>query len=359
MSFKVLNNEELSLLDDNQRMQYEKEQAMYQQRVAFVEHLERLEDVQLEPYIPQLTPISVIDKIDVKSFKKAEYVMVTCNPIEKLNLQIKPFHKIEQIAPVLPLIPQMEDVCVNNIQKLERIKPVVPTITQPRAVATEFKHLEAKRSKLPIIIGPSINLALHFDDLKDNLHHPQSKVPTISVFAAEVRPFKKPKKRNTELPNVIKPIINVDYSKGIKPVKPFLPEFPTASHIAKADFHKPEQRPVNLQVVAKPTINVKSINKVERTTPNLPQISDISVPTKKIRRPKHAMSNLPTIAKLKIDSISFEAPKKTQLGMMEPLIPKGPEISFDMHKMNIPSLPEITVKDAPDAYAVLKKLISV
>jgi len=47
MAFRILSEEEVSLLDEEQRKQYEKELRIYRQRAAFVEQIEAYEKVRI------------------------------------------------------------------------------------------------------------------------------------------------------------------------------------------------------------------------------------------------------------------------------------------------------------------------
>lgn len=93
MAFKILNLDELELLTEEQRAQYEKELNLYRKREAFVERLEQLETVQLEPYEPKLKPVTVLEEMEVKPFAKAEYTVSLCPSVQKPELQIISFEK--------------------------------------------------------------------------------------------------------------------------------------------------------------------------------------------------------------------------------------------------------------------------
>lgn len=54
MAFKILNDEEISLLTDEQVECYQKELKIYKQREAFVEKLTKLENAEIKPYKPNL-----------------------------------------------------------------------------------------------------------------------------------------------------------------------------------------------------------------------------------------------------------------------------------------------------------------
>ena len=60
MAFKILNDEEISLLTDEQVECYQKELKIYKQREAFVEKLTKLENAEIKPYKPNLKSIDII-----------------------------------------------------------------------------------------------------------------------------------------------------------------------------------------------------------------------------------------------------------------------------------------------------------
>lgn len=61
MAFKILNDEEISLLTDEQVECYQKN-LKYISREAFVEKLTKLENAEIKPYKPNLKSIDIIRK---------------------------------------------------------------------------------------------------------------------------------------------------------------------------------------------------------------------------------------------------------------------------------------------------------
>lgn len=395
MAFKMLDNEEIALLSDSQRIQYEKELDLYQQRLAFVERLEMLENAHVEPYEPKLESIPVIDEIEVKIFKKPEYMISVCEPIVKPNFKMKTYKKAEQITPTLPLLQKRADVRTKRIQKIERtqpdlpfiIKPLVaskrfgkpqkqqpdlPKIIKPEIAVAPFKRSEKNQTNLPVVICPSIRTAVPFEQLKNNLHHTPSNMPDVvmpdidinyiavpvetqlnlpevSACVVAMKTFIEPEKRGTNLPTVVKPNINMNYSKEMKSLQPDLPEISVNLSPVKAVFHKPEQRSTGLPKVSKPNITVHSLKKAERITPSLPKTSSISLQAKKFSKPEQLKLDLPTVSKLEIGVRPFVKPenKKSDLPVVvntsiEARTFKG----FERIQTNVPAptIPSIAVK---------------
>jgi len=85
---EYLAKEEVSLLDEEQRKQYEKELRIYRQRAAFVEQIEAYEKVRIPPYEPDLKPITVMKKFEVKPYTRPEYTVAEYKPVESRNCQL-------------------------------------------------------------------------------------------------------------------------------------------------------------------------------------------------------------------------------------------------------------------------------
>lgn len=402
MAFKILSDEEISLLDDTQHIQYEKELEMYHHRAAFIERLEQLENAHVQPYEPQLRPIAVIGEINIKSFEMAEYVIPEYNPIEPLDLQVKPFQKIEHITPVLPIMPESTVVQTKNIQKANIERLNLPVVEKPKTVTTNFRRLELKRSTLPTVIQPSIKKVASLDKVREDLYRaprsmPNVKMPSIDIspftnpiktspvlpdtliISTESRPFIKPEKHITELPNVVRPTINIGDYKLIKITEPTLPPIADISSFSNREFHKPEPLNKDLQIITKPNINIPSIREVEHVAHDLPEVLNIKTYEKKFFKPESSMNVLPVVAKPEISKISFTMPKKrssnlphiTDTIITAKIFKKPERIKSDMAEVvtinvpvkvfistarNISRLPEIAVKEAPDAFAALKEL---
>ena len=86
MAFKILNEEELSLLTDEQIACYQKELDIYKQREAFVEKLTKLENAEIKPYKPNLKSIDIIREIEFAPFISPEQKRLNMKPMQKPEL---------------------------------------------------------------------------------------------------------------------------------------------------------------------------------------------------------------------------------------------------------------------------------
>lgn len=86
MAFKILNDEEISLLTDEQVECYQKELKIYKQREAFVEKLTKLENAEIKPYKPNLKSIDIIREIEFAPFISPERQKLSLKPMQKPEL---------------------------------------------------------------------------------------------------------------------------------------------------------------------------------------------------------------------------------------------------------------------------------
>ncbi|OPX42023.1 hypothetical protein CLHUN_40820 [Ruminiclostridium hungatei] len=354
MAFRILDNEEISLLDENQRKQYENELEIYLLRVAFVERLDELENATIPSYEPKLESILVINGIEVKPFTRQEYILSACEPIVKPDLQVNPFEMAEPIVPVLPMLSKRPEVYVEHISKVEGILPELPSISKPAAPDKHFEKAEIKhpdlpavaklsiavksykhsgeiRPDLPTVIKPAAqtdfffkSVCIDYSDIKESipdvfmprielnpfvmLEKTWHSLPEVSVHFADVRDYRKPEQTEVVLPRVAEPNINTNYFKKVEPIKTNLPQLNDIAQV-KVTFRKPEQSNAKLPTVVKPSVNVQSFKKTELTGLCLPETKKISIQPKDFSKPELPVPALPSIAKLNSEIKSFERPE--------------------------------------------------
>jgi len=340
--FRVMSDQELALLDDNQRMQYEKALDLHQQRLTFVEQLEKLENVTLEPYKPKLKPVFVIGKIDAKSFKNPEYTLVLHEPVVIPEPQINPFAKPELTKPVLPILPKRPSVSIKQREKLKRVKPELPLISKPTIVGKHIKKHEVKPLNLPSSAKLDITTEPFKKLEKLQAVLPALKNPTIKTAKQlglaraewQRKPFSKPRQPDIELPVVIKPGISISLSMNVEKSVPKLPK------------HK------------KLDIQIKEFIKPDLPKPELPTITKASITAKDFRKPPHSNANLPTVVKACFEAKEFIPPErsKANICMIKTLPVKVRE--YVGIKRGFPQLPKTRELIVPDADSILNTVLS-
>lgn len=357
MAFTILSEEELSLLDDGQRVQYERQLKLYQQRVAFVERMEALEGVQIKPYEPQLKPICVINPLNVRTVKKQKSNAVICEPIKTPNLQVKSYQKVEQITPALPSKPKRVDVHTEYIQKSQIKASILPELTKPKEVRASFvrSQMKVKGKSLPAIVMPKMKMRTIAIPAKKQPNLPD--VPTyaadvrafvkpqtyrtelldVPAYAADVRAFVKPQTYRTELPFIVKPEVGADSYKGIRPVQINLPNISAGSDWDKVEFVKPEQKNLDLPRVETSSVNIRSTSRVERTVPNLPKVKIADIYLKNIKKPEYVLSELPDVMNPSLPALQIKEDIRASVVFSE--------------------LPKVNIGFIPDAYDILDHLL--
>ena len=68
MSFRELSEDEISLLNESERTQYEKQLKIYRERVALVEQLEQIENANIQYTKPKLKRIKPVPKLEIPKY---------------------------------------------------------------------------------------------------------------------------------------------------------------------------------------------------------------------------------------------------------------------------------------------------
>lgn len=343
MAFKILTDNELELLTDKQRIQYENELAVYNERVKFVEQLEKLENVVIKPYKPKLTNIRIINTPAETTFKAPEYAVKITKPIKKLQLEYTYKNLTAPVKAVLPQHSKINNVPINHIKQMKQVKPVLPQISKVTTSVKPFIKIELKTSPLP----------------KNNKIY----IPSTS--------FKKVEQIKLNLPTITKQINITSKSpltKFIVPEKPhpILPKSAVKLSNIKA-YKKPEQAVLDLQKVTLPkkTFSIRQIkisqaklpeishispvaisfNKPNIKNTSLPNIPKVMIPAYKFAKIEHTSPVLPNVTKPNTVNLFFNKPKNQNISLPKIIKPVLPNISYKSLNKNIPEIdyPVITV----------------
>lgn len=403
MAFKIMNRDELELLTEEQRAQYEKELNLYRKREAFVERLEQLETVQLEPYEPKLKPVTVLEEMEVRPFAKAEYTVSLCPPVQKPELQIISFEKAGQVTPVLPDVSGRTVLPDRHVKRMEKRRPVMPTVGEVKIPVAPFRETEKPRADVPDIAAPVVGrIPAALPEISG------IGLPDVTVAAPGVKTFLRPEGQETKLPFVPVPHMEGKCAEGIKDaVKLFRPDLPEVSVIRlniRAEFDRPETEKNDLPRI--PDINVpeKSFSRLKQQTVELPQKPEFGVYERGFSMPKlhhsglpkapdiprqareftvpewekpdlpmvsrpaavyasfekteNRQAVLPDLPRLSVYQSDFKNPEKRIPDLAAPAVPRIAVKVFSGLKRNVPVLPEIQLGEAPDAYREFEGLLA-
>ena len=355
MAFKILSLEELELLTENQRENYEKELAIYNERVKFVEQMEKFENTVIKPYEPKLTAIPAVCEVPEKEFEEPEYEFVKITPFTKPESKVAVIDFGEPIMAVVPGHTKIKNVPVGHMKNVERDKPVLPIISKAAAPADLFTKAEQQQPVLPASVkvsipgntftlseraNPNLPIAVKPQNFAELFFTPDkidSSVMTVNsaeliVPAIEVPAFAVPEcvlsilpKPEAEcpvvgvmqLPELTAPVLpkviaakQMDVSwKQTAEIKAELPET-LGTTVIKVSFAEPDIEKTQLPSVLKAGIPAREFKTSEHTVSDLPIVS-----IAKAGNPVFTMSELekpmvPTVVKkAESPSLLYTAPE--------------------------------------------------
>lgn len=284
MAFRVLSSEELELLTENQRKSYEEELAFYNERVKFVEQLERFENMEIAPYKPRFPVIPKIEKAPGQEFVKPEYGFL------KFTHPKRPECQVETICiggPQKPVLPPVVKISIpdSTFKETETVSPSLPLVEKPENVTGLFFT--------PVTAGPSVMVKKHL----------KSTVPVVEAFAFLTSEYTvpMPKKPAVEIPGIKIP-------KTAGKLSIALPEAVIPGQVDILWRPVGERRAEVPKVLDAPVVNVMfcgpNIQKTE-----LPEIPKAVIPTEKFHKPEYKVSDLPLVQVPKADISQFTVPK--------------------------------------------------
>ena len=329
MAFKILNDEEISLLTDEQVECYQKELKIYKQREAFVEKLTKLENAEIKPYKPNLKSIDIIREIEFAPFISPERKRLNMKPMQKPELPDDLIGKASEKINI------SEGIKSNAV-----LKEQIGFNHKLFSKVNNFKCYEQKQYILPEFSKPVIPDAT-FTKLENVLSNPvQIKKPA----ELKLQSFIAPVKNNVTLSKVAMP----EFKAGVF-VKPEAPKLDFAVNAKPETVIKPFE---------KPEFTLKAFLKVQKVNVNMPTFRqsernklDISVNVKsdfKIRTfktPETTVTDLPQIRKAEVEIGSFQPPVQPKLDIKLNTVPDVKVKGFEKPEFESVSIPVIRKPD--------------
>ena len=268
MAFRVLNDIELSLLSEDQRVQYERELRKYNERIAFVDCLDKLENVRFEPFEPQFQDIHVTKAEKANEFKTPEYEYVQ-----------------------MPETPEINAVQLSGVRSDDLVKSDIMPTSRPQAVSIEFEELSFEKvGIIPIADKHIPRVSFKPSNIEYN------GLPSFSKSSFEPLQFKVPTVRSVSVADIRKP-------DGIS-----------------LEFKKPDKKFRAFPVLAKPSTNINTTFKKDdgESVCYFEKLPDIKVS-------KHNAFAFKPISINRLDILNAEKPTAPQISFIEP---KSTKISF-------------------------------
>lgn len=417
MAFRILSDEELSLLNEDERQCYKSDLAIYQQRVAFVEQLELLENAEIKPYKSQMKPIRVIGKMENKSYATPEYVVSLSAPIENSELRILPFEMVELESPILPKLskcqmvqakysgmtnidspklpvvnkpvkpntpkiiknpevqgdyikrlgieaPKITSISKPNVPVIDFVKTEVDISDLPNAVKlevqeTEYRGIDIKKPSLSTVIKPQLQTDLFFETENIDLQKVQTKVPSVDIPNFEFDMSSLDKNIQHTLPKVAICFTETKVFEKTD-LKEVSLSVPLSIVPVKKTFRKIEKACPELTVVEQPLTSDVSFNMPLDIEPKLSKIPKVNPYLTEFKKSEMLASDLPEIIKIAtIEEQTFKAPKisKTSVMTIEPIEIKVKPI--EKVKVEVTPISTVNVVEIPDAKEALKEILPI
>lgn len=404
MAFIVLNEDQIALLTEEQKKQYENELDIYNERAAFVERIKILEDIKIPLHEPKFQYINVIDEIPEKDFDKPECKMKTRNQMSQIKLSDISFSGVESLCIILPEHSKRANIEIEHIKKIEATPLELPKVAKIKSAVQSFEQVESEAPILPnvkriatelfvnfekalpdIVIQPINILNINISDMS-SISFTELKVenfilPEVMIAFDDIKDFDRIEQTSLKLPNIIKPNIDIKVEK-VKPIQTVLPEW---SNIEVVDyvFDKIKLSNPKLPTILKPTVIKEKRTFAKYSVANLPITNPCKTELKSFRKPGYKEVELPAvvmISDLKFDlkPLNKQKSKHTQLSVIEKVdivdkvfkFVERPEIqttivpaliapirTFTKTESKVKGLPNKKIINIPDAYEKMTELL--
>ncbi len=303
MAFKKRSEAELLLLTETQRVQYEKELAIYEKRAAFVAQLTRYENVQIAPIPPTRKPIAVLDPVTVKAYRKQAYQAQLPAPSRMPKQHGIAFSVVRPEKLALPAVSvQLAEV---RPMKIEKDQPVLPTVAKPAVHRLQYKKPEGVRPDMPVIAKPETAFVTFTKPAQPTASLPQVAMPDAGVPVGGIRITRK--QAPDGMPEIAPAAAPAMAFTAPEQARPALPAITVRTPAAA--FQKPAEAKATLPTIAKPTISIRRAACKKTAVPQLPKTQPANVPVSAYTKPTITVSGIPAVAKPEITVSAFAAPK--------------------------------------------------
>lgn len=329
MAFRILSLEEIELLTEEQRKSYENELEIYNERVKFVEQLEKFENTVVSPYEPKFVNISDVKNAPEVVYAKPEYMVDLVDVDVNSVPEIPTANFDEPVTATVPKCLKAKGVSVEHIKKAKCEKPKMPKSGKTVVPKKIIQKTEQNKPKLPQIIGAVIPTKVHKIEKQDKLFMPakaKTVVPSVmSNSNQQVNP-NLPEKFKVKTFNQM-PVTPLSINKKV--ANPVLPK--SLMHFAELKSFKGAKRKdttlldtyiqnyANKTKAELPNVSNISVKKAE-----LPNVQKTDIPIKAIHKFSHSrdsLAGLPTMDKSKTNVESYINSERKKVRVSKSVLP--------------------------------------
>lgn len=333
MVFRELCADEVALLNESERMQYEKQLQIYHERTSFVEKLEQIENANIQYTKPKLKRIKPVPKLEIPKYKSVGIIKIKL-PKEETNRNL--------------FLQQLENNSVNTAKIRERIsensavrvkiKPIPKLIVPSLKPYHNFAQQKISLSK-PKVVIPSVSFNEKSKHLIHGISEYTKKISVPQCEFTEMMPIKITEIQKKNVP-VITPM-NFKYEKTAVVVShhaialPKSVKFNFDGSVKIKNMPSPPKVDVSDKIFRSPKCEVKDVPKI-----------NVIIPEVKFEKSKHKIQNMP---QMQIPALNYDFStinrqiQSDALGKVQPFkkqMPSVPSIkSYKKPKCTVFNLP--------------------
>ncbi|MCM1006343.1 MAG: hypothetical protein NC485_00135 [Ruminococcus flavefaciens] len=319
MAFRELSEDEISLLNESERKQYEKQLKIYRERVAFVEKLEQIENANIQYTKPKLKRIKPVPKLDIPKYQSIGIVKIKLPKSEtnrNLFLQQLENRSLSAVK-IRKRMSESSAVCV-------RIKPMTK-VTLPSLKPYHNMQKRIVSLSKPSLIIPSVSFSKKTKHLIHGISNCNKTIAVPQCKFTEMMPRKITGIPKKNIPEILP--MNFEYEKKFTDAPQILIPLPKsvkfnfAGSVKIKDMPSLSKAEVSNKVFSAPKCEVKDILKI-----------NVSIPEITFEKQKHKIQNMPQV-QIPAVNCDFSAIHRqissTSLGKVQP---------FEKHMLSISSI---------------------
>lgn len=380
MAFIELTEDEIAVLSETEKKQYDRQLRLHRERIAFVEKLEKIESANYQYQKPKIKRIKPVRRIELPKYKAISNVKITVpeNLVNRRDIQAKSEAqqaltkkisdrivskcKISQL-PALDKVKLPSPFSYRGTKKIE-ISAVSEKIAKPAVPVLNFKGVERLRIKnVPEkkkVVPP--NVSFEYERKPLNVALPKTniplikkftglnavninKVPTVSVVPATVKKFTPVTLDSLSISEVNEKAVSVKINpltlsyEAPRIADVVVPKIQTFAGKSKSDISAIKKRMADS---LQPSVSVESVNV---TIPQKLSLGSFAPSKPDVHIPPVKAATLPNIKKAQIKSVdvnvklqTVELPTYTVSPIKHPEIVKPEAV-----KVNTPHITESDV----------------
>ena len=357
MAFQPLTEEQTALLSEEQKALYLKELSIHEERLAFVEKLEALEQVELTDFHPALNPIKTADPAEIPKTKFGEFsVAVPKTVVPSGDIRLPKLNREELVINELPTV----TVSAAAVPELEfdTIQPVVPKIDVPAVEAYNYQPPVLDQVPIPEPLHVQVNVPKigSFETVDPNV--PTVPTAVLPDLPAPIDGTQLAANVAAELPAIEIPTMAASHTMIEQPESVNVPKVNVVSAVKVGEIQIPMPGDLQVQKVsvdAPPA--VPSFEALAFTVTSAPKVEvDLMPELPTFSAPTFAVSRAPEVAAAPAEAsaVHVEKPVLSELPRIPDVVPPVIHAAPVIDAKGIANVPEVKLPDLSEIEAVFQ-----